>query len=155
MNEEEKRIEEIKAKKEYIEAYIEKQLKGFKSRAVLNRKASIRQHVLVTFLGAAITILSGLNIDFLNEFTRISVLVLGAIVTVFGAYRTFFDNKDLWIRNTMTSNKLRKARNDFNYYISGKELIDIQLNKMDEFKEQVDGILELANSEWFKIREKE
>ncbi|AUP79508.1 SLATT domain-containing protein [Flavivirga eckloniae] len=140
--------EEIKLKKEHLEKYITKQLEGFKKRSVYNRSASIRQHGLVTLLGAAITILSGLDIELIAEHTRIVVLILGAAVTVIGAYKTFFNNKDLWIKNTMISNKLLKVKNDYEFFIAGKEFENIKIEDLEKYKIEVDNILKEANKLW-------
>ncbi|WP_159439376.1 SLATT domain-containing protein [Tenacibaculum agarivorans] len=155
--EETKAEKETRLKKEYLVEYLEKHLKGFSKRADYNRVASIRQHGIVTFLGAAITILSGLNINIqkVDNIIRIIVLVLGAIVTAIGAYKTFFNNKDLWIENTMTSNKLRKIENDYNFFMTGKELKDVTVADIEGFKDEIDKILNEANDYWKTTRQKE
>lgn len=151
-------MEEIIEKKEYIERSLSKHLLNFNKRVKFNRKRSIIQHISITILGAAIAILSGLKIECLGEdtciedYTRFIVLVLGSIVTILGAYKTFFNNTNLWIRYTMTANELKKLESEFKYYLAGKNDNQIKIDDLDSFKNRLQEILDNTNENWKSFR---
>ena len=146
---------EIIVKKEWIEETQKKHINSFKGKTNYNRKASIYQHVTVTILGAVIAILSGLNIELIEDYTRIAILILGSIITITSAYKTFFDNKIFWVKYMTTVNKFKKIQAEFSYYLAGKKEEDITLEALETFRIKIQKILDDINGGWESSRMKE
>ena len=143
-----------RAFKEMIEEDLKERLRGFKIQAKYNRRKSIFQHTIVTLFGAIITILSGLNIESIEEFVRLLILVLSSIITLVGVYKTFFSNKELWISNTQTINRLKKVKSEFDYFFVGRNKDEIDLSVLENFRLKIQEILDEANGNWGVIRRK-
>ncbi|MDY8138136.1 DUF4231 domain-containing protein [Aquimarina sp. 2201CG5-10] len=146
--------EEVIAKRDFIKNLLEEQLSSFDDKRKYNRRKSIRSHRVITLIGALITIFSGINVDCLegticlNDITRFIILVFGATITAIGAYKTFFNNRDLWVKYTMTTNSLKKIKSDFDYYLAGKNEKNINKEDIDIFKKRIQEVLDNSNGSW-------
>lgn len=153
-------MKEIVAKRDFLKNLLEKQISSFENKKNSNLKNFIKHHRWVTILGALITILSGINIECFsnnicpNYITRFLILVLGAIITGLGAYKTFYNNRELWVKYTMTSNSLKEVKSDFEYYLNGKTDTEIDIKELDSFKNRIQGILNNTNKSWESVRNK-
>ncbi len=138
--------------KEKLTQDLKDRIIGFEKRVKFNRKKSIFQHVITAILGAIVTILAGLNIKSVEEITRISILILSSIVTVVGIYQAFFNNKELWVSNTQTLNRLRKLESEFEYYITKKNDTNLDFNDLESFRLRMQEVLDEANNNWESLR---
>jgi len=148
---------EIEAKKDLIVKEIDRHLEGFEKRRKYNRTKTFTTHMLIILLGGLVTFSNGLGkFEFFDiemaEITQIISMILGVIITGIGAYNGFFNNKRFWVVYTSTTNGLKKIKSDLSYYIAGKPVHDIDLNKLQIIKDKIQEVLDETNSEWASVR---
>ncbi|MBS9462881.1 DUF4231 domain-containing protein [Flagellimonas sp. 389] len=152
-------VDEAKAKKKYLGESLDIHISSFAKKRSYNRRLSIWQHSAIVLTGAIITILSGLRIELgddavfdLDLITKNITLFLGAITTIIGAYKAFFNNDTIWLKYTMTCNNLKKVKSEFEYYLEGKKDGEIEITRLDEFKNKIQKILDETNNDWESLR---
>ena len=152
-------VEEVKAKEKYLSESLDKHISSFNKKSNYNRRLSIWQHSTIVLIGATITILSGLNIELedntvadIDLITKNIILFLGAITTIIGAFKTFFNNDNIWLKYTITCNNLKKIKSEFEYYLEGKKDSEIEITRLDEFKTKIQKILDETNRDWESLR---
>lgn len=148
---------QIIAKKEFIDQKLKSLLSGFESRRQYNRKKTFVNHILIVVLGGLVTFSNGLQGFVFDSFDiqepiRIISMVLGVLVTAIGAYNSFFNNKAFWAVYTMSTNELKKIQDDYEFYLAGKEIKEIELSVLEDFKKQIQEVLDKINEEWYSIR---
>ncbi|MFD2568288.1 SLATT domain-containing protein [Pseudotenacibaculum haliotis] len=147
---------------DFLKKEIENVLKGYNDKLDYNLKRSSRNHHLTTLLGAVITVLSGLNINYLfidlgfafKDVERVTILIFGAIITVLSASKNFYHNKDLWVIFRMGSNQLKEVRSELNYYLAGRPISEVDLLVLDSYKKKVQSIINDVNKQWESLRSK-
>jgi hypothetical protein len=107
---------ELIAKKDWIVNRLDELIASFSKKRIRNRKRSLFLYIIITILGGISSILLGLGIEEIKDYMRISTLIISAIITVAGAYSTFFNNRGLWIKYTNASNVFKGIRDDFLFY---------------------------------------
>jgi len=148
---------EIAAKRAFIENKLTEQLSGFGDRIKYNRRKTFINHLLVVILGGLVTLSNGLGkYEFfeypLNKSTQIISMILGILISGVATYNGFFNNKKLWIVYTSTTNELRRIRDDYGFYIAGKDNKDIKISELKKFKDRIQKILDETNNNWGNTR---
>ncbi len=148
---------EILAKQEFIQNSISEQLDSFEKRRKYNRSKTFMVHFLVIVLGSLVTFASGLSKYSINghsfdKYTEVVSMILGVIITSIATYNAFFNNKRFWIIYTSTTNELKKIKDDYDYFVAGKDTKDITLQALEEFKTRIQKVLDETNNEWSSIR---
>lgn len=152
----EKTSEELVKKVKFLKVQIAERIQGFTERRNSNKHKARNFHVSITVLGAISTIILGFNfsnLEYLAFFegqTKNIALILSALITVVSAYNTFFDHKGLWVNYTTTRNSLYNLDFEIDYYLEGNEYIEKE--KIENFKERYNEILDQANHKWTKLR---
>lgn len=148
---------EIEAKKELLETDLKNHLEGFEKRRKYNRKKTFVTHILIIVLGGLVTFSTGLakfnlfGLE-LNETSQIISMILGVIITGIGTYNSFFNNKRFWVVYTSTTNGLKKIKGDMDFYLAGKPLDEIDMDRLREFKDRIQVVLDETNNEWASVR---
>jgi hypothetical protein len=138
----------------FLLAEIDKLVNRYKVESLRYKKNAFRLRIVSVLLAALITILLGLkfkDVEFSHIFTNIS-LVLGAAITVISAYEAFFDPRALWVRETVTFVRLKDLKRDIEFWRTGKDPEDIDLEKLESYKNKLDNILDDTLKYWMKIR---
>ncbi|MCK4562778.1 MAG: DUF4231 domain-containing protein [Flavobacteriaceae bacterium] len=141
---------EISVKVEWINNRLLELIDDFDKKKTYNRKKAFYSYLVVTILGATITVLLGLNISYLEYVFRGIALCLGAIITIYSAYNSFFNFKGLWLKYNDTKNKLYSIKDDLNYFLAGNE--NINSEELNKFKKRLDNILSEINEEWTTLK---
>lgn len=144
---------EITAKKKRIEDKLSKHIPGFESRVNYNRKKTYTAHVLIVLLGGFVTLSNGLNKytvfgQSLEDPTQITSMILGILITGIATYNGFFNNKKLWVVYNTTSNELKKIRDDYEFYIAGKDDAAITIDELIAFNNRIQKVLDETNNHW-------
>jgi len=143
---------EVAQKITWINERLEEEILFFSNKRRENRILAVRYHIFVSILGVVVTIILGLKIDGFNEYSRVISLIISGIITILNTISIFFNYKGIWIRYTQAQNELYKIKDDFNFYLQGKDEGDVDLVVVGEFKLKFDSALDMINEEWMKIR---
>lgn len=114
---------------------------------------SFKLKILSVSFAAMITVLLGLQgLGQVETILKNVALMLGASITVINAFEAFYDHRSLWINQTVTLSLLQNLRRDINFYASGMESTEIEIKKLEEFKERYNSILQDDLRDWLKLR---
>lgn len=143
---------EIDSKKEWLINNIARHIRNFKREKEKNKKKAFYSNILVASIGLITTVLLGMSLMFVNPYLKISSIILAITITIISIVSVFFDFTNLWIRYTMTLNKLYEIRDDFNYYLSGKPEENILIEDIEKFKKRLNRILNETNNSWANLK---
>ncbi len=139
---------------EWLQTEIDNLVTRYKVECNKYKKLAYRLKIVSVFLAAFITVFLGLKlqrVEWAAVLSNIS-LVLGSAITVLSAYEAFFDPRSLWVRETVTFARLKDLQRDLLFWKAGKEIDDIDIAELDNFKFKLDHILEDTLKYWMKIR---
>lgn len=142
-----------KDKLDFLKVSIAERLKNIDSKRIYYRRQAFSAYILTAVLSAITTILLGLKIPELNEFVRISALVITTVITVISAYNAFFNNKELWIANNIARNRFYKLHFEIEYAEKAPDTISDEV--VTGFKNSYQEILDDLNATWQKTRRNE
>lgn len=122
--------------------------------------ARYKRHAIVlkivsVFLAAIITVLLGLKLGSHTRWAEAfsnAALFFGATITVLSAYEAFFDPRALWVRETVTSARLKDLMRDLLFWEKGQDPQEIDAIELAKFKSRLDSILDDALTYWMKLR---
>jgi hypothetical protein len=137
-----------------LEDDVQRLVQRYGKDAVRHKKTALALRILSVLIAAAITILLGLKAPEADVKSLLSdiALVLGAIITVLGAYEAFFDPKALWIRETVTFARLKDLQRDLRYWSRGIPPEGLDEQRLEDFKRRLDRVLEDSLKYWMKVR---
>ncbi len=140
-------------KLEILKTEIDERITNLKKKRVGNKKMSYRLKILSVSFAAIITVLLGLQgLGQVETILKNVALMLGASITVLNACEAFYDHRSLWINQTITLSLLQNLRGDINFYSSGMESAEIEIRRLEEFKERYNHILQDDLRDWLKLR---
>ena len=145
-----------KAKLNFIKDKLTTQINSFDRKREDNKKKSFFLHMMVTVLSALTTIVLGLKIEVIpyqEHYAQNIALVLAGVITVMGAYNSFFNHKKLWVNFTQIRNNLYELKLDIDYYEQGND--SLEMNKIDDFKNRFQQIMDESNQQWSELRDEE
>lgn len=143
----------IEDKLKLLQNEIQQQINAFDMRQIRNRRIAMTFKIFSVMLASATTVLLGIQIEagWAGVFKNIA-LVLSALLTVISAVEAFFDNRSLWIRQFVTLMRLHDLKRDVAYYVAGTTSEELDIAKLDNFKEHFDNIIQENIKEWIQIR---
>ena len=100
---------------DFLKSQIEEAIKALYFRRKNNKSKAFYMQISVTILSSISTIILGLKIDKLEEFTRISALVISTFITIISGVDAFFNHKRLWVTYADTLNAMYSLRFDLDY----------------------------------------
>lgn len=127
----------------------------FERKRKLNKFLAFGLKLAMAILSAGITVLLGLNFPGKNESLAKNIaLCISAFSTVIATWDAFFQHRTLWIRHTITANRLRCLLDEIRYRTAanGGTLPDqISDHLFDEFQE----IAAETDKEWEIMKRQE
>jgi hypothetical protein len=138
----------------YLQNEVDQQVASFGGDAGRHKATALRLKIMSVILAALITVLLGLklsNPDLKDVFSNVA-LVLGALITISSAYEAFFDPRTLWVRETVTSVRLKDLQRDLRFWTAGTDPNAIDAGTVDHFKSRLDGILRESLKNWIRLR---
>jgi len=147
-------MEEILAKRDWLQFNIVRHIKDFKREKEKNKKRAFYSNVLVASFGLITTVLLGFSLIIINPYLKMVSIVLSVSITIISTINVFFDFSNLWVRYTMTLNELYEIRDDLAYHLSGKPEKNIKMEELDKFKRKLNKILNDTNKSWLNLRKK-
>ena len=141
---------ENQAQIDYLKKQIELAIKGLFTRRNNNKTKAFVFQISITILSSISTIILGLNIPELKEFTRITALIISTLITIFSGIDAFFNHKRLWTTYADTLNAMYSLRFDLEYTLLRGEPITNE--NLDNFKNRYQAILDTSNEKWMKLR---
>ena len=143
----------IDEKLNLLKKELDNRINSIKKKRERNKNMAFGLKILSVAFAAMITIFLGLKGMSQNETTlKDLALVLGASLTVINAYEAFFDHRALWIRETVTLSQLYNLKQDIDFYTIGAEPSEIEIERLEGFKERFSRILQNDLNEWLKLR---
>jgi len=128
---------------------IEKRVQSVDSKRMYYRKQSLTMFTASTILSAIITILLGLKIPELNEFVRLTALIISTTLTIINGYNAFFNYRDLWLANNMARNKLYSLQFSIEFMEKGGAITN---DNADSLKNTYQDIIDELNAGWEKSK---
>ena len=145
-------LTEKEKKIEWIQNSLDHKISSFSRKAKFNRRMASFQHGITAFLGSVITIIAGLDLVELRPYLRITILIISSLITLIGAFKSFFNNNLYWLDYIDVVNQLKSIKSDFEYYLTGREISKIELEVLKNYTLKIQNILENANKSWKKSR---
>lgn len=165
-NPEETQISEHSKQLNYLLSKVNTEIALFTKSTESLFKVVKRFQYLTVIISAAITIILGLNLGWVeNVDSRLAIaespllakdvaLVLGAVLTLLGTLRIFWNVDNYWLQNKVTKQQLKLLRNEINYLKSRKnqatqEELDNLFNRFQNIMRQFhlywEGVLQDIN----------
>lgn len=142
-------------RRDWLQNEVDELVKRYKGESGRFKKEAIVLRVVRVLFAAIITVLLGVKLtpgsDWTNRFSNIALL-LGAAITVLGAYEAFFDPRALWVRETVTFARLKDLQRDLRFWNAGQDEEAIQRKELDRFKARLDSVLDDSLKYWMKLR---
>jgi len=145
-------MEEVAKKLEFLQAEIEKRIKGFQSSRDFYRRRAFLVTIGTTILSAATTVLLGLKIAECNETIKVVAMIITALISIISAYNAFYAPKELWLVNNEAINKMYSLHHHIKYELSGKTSYDANL--VNRFDQLYSDLLKEINEDWRNKRNK-
>src|SRR5947207_6943056 len=114
----------------------------FQGDCVRYKREAFRVKIVSAILATIVTVLLGLklqSLDLIASFNNVA-LVLSAAISVLSAYEAFFDPRALWVRETVTSARLKDLQRDLRFWASGQEPDGIDREALNAFKSKLNSI---------------
>lgn len=124
----------------------------FVSAARRHHVAGIVTRVSPVVLGALIPVLlswQGLSAEH-QALTKNITLVLGALITVIGAFDAFSDPRSLWIRDAAAVRQLQDFHRDLELYGAGRNVDEFESRKVEKFRHDLRVLLDAHTESWSK-----
>lgn len=140
---------------DYLHRLLEQRLSSRTSSARWYRRANFWTQMATTLLSAVITVVAGakaFTFELTTEQLSDIVLVLGALVTVTAAYGAFYSPRELWVVDSLSSNKLRALQARLRYQELATDFADKKQAVVDAAFEEYQAIMAAYNEEWQRIR---
>lgn len=148
-----------KAKIDYMRSHLDTQIGEFNARRRRDKKKAVRAKVAQASVGAAVTVILGLDNTALGFSTstdarlKALALFLSAAVTIVAAWDAFFDHRSLWIRYAGVLAGLKAIRAELEYLTSDSDAVsEVEL---DALFRRSQALLESANLSWQQLRASE
>ena len=147
---------------EFLRTALKGQINSFRTRRSTNRRMAFFGKMAVSTLGAATTIIIGLQSNRLFElygFAHASdwlsalALLTSASVTLFSVWEGFFDHRWLWIRYTATLGQLYAIAAEVEYLTAGGS--DVAADRLDSLFARMQTVLQDTNTAWSEKRAKD
>jgi hypothetical protein len=124
------------------------------------RRKAVRLYMSTSLLAAFTTLILGLNLHSLHFWWGYDLnleiwskrigLFFTAFITVINAYEVFYNNKELWVSNTQSGNKLHALKFDIEF--NEQDTAKLTLEQLGKWKDTYQSILDERNSTWGKFR---
>ena len=134
----------------FLKKSIANRIIAIKSRKVFYRKEAYYIYLSTAVLAALTTILSGLKIPEISEIARISIMIIGSLITLINTYSAFYHHKEMWVANNEALNKFYELNFDIEFNENGD--VEITKEKIDEYKKSYQTILNELNQTWNKSK---
>ena len=143
---------EIQEKAAWLTAKIESSIEnvGEKRRRNQRRATIVRLTTLV--FSASATILLGLNIGGFEVGFKNIAFALTALVTLVAALEPFFNFRALWIEHEQAKARLHRLQDELAYYLTGKQLNELDVETLDDFKNRFNAIWVDLSAAWIRER---
>lgn len=140
---------------EVLKTHLARRIDAFKERKRINKRNANLVKALTIIFGFGITVFLGLNVDdWLKSIFSNIALVLGASVTMLGAWDAFSNYRSFWAQYTFTHAQLLALRADieFEFPEGTDEISEVVLKK---FYRRYQNILDESNEYWREVRKEE
>jgi hypothetical protein len=142
-------MDDAKEKIQLLKEAIEKRIQSVDSKRLFYRKQSFKMFTASIILSAITTVLLGLKIPELNEFVRLTALVISTVLMIINGYNAFFNYKDLWLANNMARNKLYSLQFSIEFMEKGGAITD---DNASSLKNTYQDIIDELNAGWDKSK---
>ena len=143
-----------KKKAKFLSEALITDITDYDSRRLANKRKAFWSKILGISLSTLTTILlgwqgvEGKNLIIIKNVT----LLLSACVTILAAWDAFFNHRELWVRYTSTTTRLKAIQSDLNYLLAGTP--DPNQEKLDQLYDRYDTVLDEASALWLDLPER-
>jgi hypothetical protein len=146
---------ESPSRQEYLWNLINRCLTIFDRKRQKDKFLALGLKLAAAALSGAITVMLGLAFPGKPEVTFKNIaLVLSAIGAALNTWDAFFNHRTLWVRHTITANKLRALKDEFEYCMA-KEGGAVNEADTDRIFDEYRKILADTNQAWELLRKDE
>jgi hypothetical protein len=139
-------------RQEYLLNLLNQCLKIFDRKRQRDKFLALGLKLAAAVLSGSVTVVLGLTYPAKPEATFKNIaLILSAIGAALNTWDAFFNHRTLWIRHTVTANKIRSLRDDADYSLAkgGGTMSDIDADRIfDEYRK----VMSEANQSWETLR---
>jgi len=138
----------------FLKNEIKNLIDHYKADRQRHKRLALALKAMSVSLAGTITVLLGLKVSSGAATVLFSniALVLGALITVVGAYEAFFDPRVLWVRETVVFARLTDLERDLDFTINGSSDGELDSAALDCFKARLDSILQESLNSWLQLR---
>lgn len=141
------------SKEIYLRKSLAEEISTFEEKRILHKKRAFVFKIAGTAFSTITTVLLGLQgLESQALLVKNLALILSACVTIISAWDAFFNHRELWVRYTVTSRRLRDVMSDLDYLLAGENHAASDA-KLDELYSRFRAILDDTNSSWLKLRQ--
>jgi len=144
---------EAQRKLTYLQNKVEESFAFYDRRRQNNKIKAFRLKIGTTIVSACISICGGIGIlenGMYSSFSNVAVLCLGGLVVVLNTWDTFYEHKELWVKYTMTVQRLHTLRIAIGYLATAPETITVE--QVNELFERHEEIIQEASKQWMQLR---
>lgn len=138
----------------FLKNEIKNLIDHYKTDRQRHKRLALALKAMSVSLAGTITVLLGLKVSSGAASVLFSniALVLGALITVVGAYEAFFDPRVLWVRETVVFARLTDLERDMDFAVNGSSDGELDSTALECFKVRLDSILKESLNSWLQLR---
>ncbi|MFC5452174.1 DUF4231 domain-containing protein [Paenibacillus aestuarii] len=141
-------------KAKFLQQEIQDMILFFQKRKRRNKKKAFYIKLLTIICSALISVLLGLkDINAGNLLVNISI-GLGAFITVLNFIESFYNHKELWIKEAKAHIELLELKTNIDFYIVGEDNSNIKLTDLEKFKDRFNEIINTNANNWASMHHK-
>lgn len=137
-------------KLDFLKKSIEARIEGINDRRLFYRRQSYYVYLSTASLAALTSILSGLKFPQISEIVRIITMIVASAITLINTYSAFYHHKEMWVANNEALNKFYELK--FNVEFYENDISSITDEKVEQFKNSYQVILNELNQSWYKTK---
>ena len=133
----------------FLQKEIQEKLTFFEKRKRKNKKKAFYIKLSTVTCSALITVLLGLKNIGSNEdlFVNISI-ILGGFITILNFNESFYNHKELWIKEAKAYIELLELKTNIDFYIHGEDINNIKSSELEKFKNRLNEIINSNANSW-------
>ncbi len=145
---------EIAKSLEYLRRDLQERIAWQTKRLRWERFKALVLKTLAVVLAGGITVLLGLEGDFVNqEATKNIALVFGAVIVVLNAWEAFFDHRGLWIMHTTNRARMDALATDIEFYLAAREPGEVTAADAERFAQRYRQLGEAGLARWLQLHD--
>ena len=141
---------------DYLQDQINSQLKRIETNIYYYRKRHYFYQSVLVVISVTITIISGLNSSIFGEETNTirnnTILILGALSTLFTAFGAFSSPQQSWHLNSEAYCKIRSLQTKINFSKISEKFKETEDKLVQDFFMEYQNILDEYNLKWQELR---